>query len=62
MKTEEGRQREKTEWVKKRGGEKHAEERRERAQADGLSVCAVLTPINGKSLDDAPRPLQAKLW
>lgn len=26
------------------------------------AVCVVLTPLNGKNLDDAQRPLQAKLW
>lgn len=25
------------------------------------TVCVVLTPLNGKNLDDAHRPLQAKL-
>lgn len=25
-------------------------------------VCAVLTPLNGKNLDNAHRPLPAKLW
>lgn len=27
-----------------------------------MTLCVVLTPLNGNNLDNAQRPLQAKLW
>lgn len=66
--TSEGEAREKTEV----GEEKRVtKEKTGTAKADNLcmkrirrhdTVCVVLTPLNGKSLDIAQRPLKAKLW
>lgn len=55
------------------GEEKRGRKRREEKQQHRLTTslceekeetrhCVCVTPLNGKNLDDAQRPLQAKLW
>lgn len=68
-----GRRREKMKWVEKRRGLRgtsgETKARRHRrmtsvyeAMRRHHTVCVVLTPLNGKNLDDAQRPSRAKLW